>query len=127
MKFTVPEAAVNVPAVPLINVPPAFKVPPVPENTICDATPADVMLPVTFTIPVVMLIWLTLVPVVPCRATVNSAVKVPAPTLIWFVLLLELGRCMLTAPLAVNDAVLSARVIEAFVPAVKSMVVHCAA
>ena len=67
-------------------------------------------------------------PVVADRAT-EAAENVPAPTL----MVLETppfpGLCMVTAPLGVNDAVASARLIAAAptVPVVKSIVVHCAA
>ena len=118
----------KIPAVPLRNVPPAFKVP-ASENTIRESTPSDVMLPETVAVPVEIRIWVNLVPpVVPERATVSSAEKVPAPTSIWFTPPAA-GRGMVTVPLAVKDAVLSAKSIElvAVVFAAKVMVVQYAA
>ena len=120
-----PVEAVNVPVVPLRNVPPALRVPEL-EKTILEATPVEVMLPETVTGPVEMRIWLSLVvPVVADRAT-EAAENVPAPTLI--VLAALPLRWIVTAPLAANDAELSARLIEdAPLLVVKLMVVHCAA
>ena len=51
LKFTVPVEAVNVPAAPLIKVPPAFIIP-APENMILEEVPAEVILPETVTVPV---------------------------------------------------------------------------
>ncbi len=81
LKFTVLVPAVNVPSVPLMKFPPAFKVP-APEKVIWDARPAEVMLPDTFTVPVetetTVLRGLGAV-VVPLRV-MDAAVKVPVST-----------------------------------------------
>lgn len=51
LKLTVPVFAVNVPAAPLMNVPPAFRVP-APENVILEAVPAEVIFPEMDAVPV---------------------------------------------------------------------------
>ena len=121
LKFKVPVDAVNVP--PLPRFPPTFNVP-ASENTIRESTPENVILPETVAVPVDISIRLSLTPpVVACRAT-EAAEKVPAPTLI---VLVELPfLCIVTAPLAASEAVLSARLIAAApaVPVVKAIVVH---
>ena len=125
MKLTVPVEAVNVPFVPLMKVPPAFKIP-ASENVILEPVLADVILPETVAVPVDIRICVTLVPEDPCRA-MDNAEKVPESTLIVLVLPFA-GRGMVTAPLAVRDDVLVARTMEAdALPLVKLIVVHRAA
>lgn len=115
--------------VPLINDPLAKFNVPAPENTILESRPADVRLPVpvTVTVPVEISIWVKVPTLVPCKTT-DPAEKVPAPTLIWFSPPAP-GKGNVTAPLAVNDAVASARFIEdvAVVATAKVMLVQASA
>jgi hypothetical protein len=92
---------VNVPVVPLKNVPPAKRVPD-PENMIRDATPEDVILPVTVTVPVKRaIVEVRAVPIVADRAT-DPADKVPAAASRVLVPPLP-GRDIVTAPVTVSE------------------------
>jgi hypothetical protein len=103
--------------VPLINVPPAFKVPEL-LNVICEHVPAEVILPETVTVPVDIVSIAYLVPVLPCKA-IEEQDRIPLPTAIWFVPLL--GLCIVTAPetvrllsplMLIDELVLFAKLIE---------------
>ena len=68
----------KVPRVPLIKLPPTFKVP-APEKIIRELTPAEVILLETFTVPVEIVKSEYLVPVEPDKAK-RTQFTVPAPT-----------------------------------------------
>jgi hypothetical protein len=100
--LTVPVDGVKVPAVPLRNVPPAFRVP-ASVKVIREAVPADVILPVTVTKPVEIesSVYREAVPA-PARAR-DPADNVPAPTAMVVCLLLFPGTTVVMAPETASD------------------------
>lgn len=125
LKFTVLVDGVNEPAVPLIKDPPTFSLP-VLEKMIREAEPEEVIFPETLTVPVEIRIWLARVSSVVAESAIDAALKLPAPTLIWFILPPLACSWIVTAPVTVSDEVLEDRVMDArpVVPVVKLMELH---
>lgn len=86
LKLTVLVLQVNVPAVPLMKVPPTFSVPE-SEKMIFDEVPAEVIFPVIVTVPVDMVTCVTLDAVAAPLSVNDLAQRVPSLTMICFVLL----------------------------------------
>jgi hypothetical protein len=105
--------------------PPTYSLP-APEKMIRDAEPEEMILPEMVTVPVEIKIWLARESLVVADRATDAAEKVPAATLIWFMLPPLACSCMVTAPLTVNEEVLEARLIEdkPVVPVVKFMELH---
>ncbi len=111
----VPVPAVNVPAVPLMKVPPVNNVP-APKKIIWLPVPAEVILPVVETVPVEILIT-SLRPVVVADIVIVVADTLPAFTLMVFVPP-AFGRDIVIAPITESEFVplIVTAVALAFVP-----------